>query len=236
MITTRSFAVLGALLALGLAVFGVQIGKAVRNGREFDRYFTVRGLSTREVKATLVIWPIRYAVSADDLPTLRQEIDRSKALVFAFLEQNRIATADCWSGIPAIEDRAAQYRDPNQLRLPRYNATLTLVVRSPQVDLVKHAIQQSDTLLNQGLALLADDYSNQTQFNFDALNEIKPAMIEEATANARAAAEKFAQDSHATVGRIRKATQGVVEITDRDIATPELKVVRVVTTVEFFIE
>ena len=53
MITTRSFAVLGALLALGLAVFGVQIGAAVKKGREFDRYFTVRGLSEREAKATL---------------------------------------------------------------------------------------------------------------------------------------------------------------------------------------
>ncbi len=236
MITTRSFAVLGALLALGLALFGIQIGKAVHDGREFDRYFTVRGLSTREVKATQVIWPIRYSVSAEDLPTLRQEIDRSKTLVFAFLAEHQISTTDCWIGIPATEDRAAQYRDPNQPRLPRYNATITLVVRSSQVDRVKQAIQKSDTLLDQGLALLVDDYAYRTQFEFDALNEIKPAMIEEATANARAAAEKFAQDSHATVGRIRKATQGVVEITDRDIATPELKVVRVVTTVEFFIE
>jgi uncharacterized protein len=61
-------------------------------------------------------------------------------------------------------------------------------------------------------------------------------MLKEATANARIAAEKFAQDSQSKVGSIRKATQGVIEIYDRDPASPELKTVRVVTTVEFFIE
>jgi hypothetical protein len=55
-------------------------------------------------------------------------------------------------------------------------------------------------------------------------------------ANARAAAEKFAQDSHSKVGRIRKANQGLMEIENRDAASPEFKVLRIVTTVDFFLE
>lgn len=236
MITTRSFAVLGALLALGLAVFGVQIGAAVKKGREFDRYFTVRGLSEREVKATLVIWPIRYAVSSEDLPTLRAEMDKARALVFEFLAENQVSTEDCSFGLPQISDREYQNRDKDRVPVPRYSAIMTLVVRSKNVDLVKKAIRNSEVLISKGLPLMGDDYGNQIEFLYDGVNAIKPAMIEEATANARAAAQKFAQDSQAKVGRIRKATQGVVEITDRDMASPELKVVRVVTTVEFFIE
>jgi uncharacterized protein len=65
--------------------------------------------------------------------------------------------------------------------------------------------------------------------------EVKPAMIVEATANARAAAEKFALDSNSQVGRIRRASQGAVDIRDRDAASPELKILRVVTTVDFFL-
>jgi len=68
------------------------------------------------------------------------------------------------------------------------------------------------------------------------LNDIKPDMIREATGNARASAEKFAQDSKSKVGKIRTASQGVVEIEDRDAASPEWKRVRVVTTVDFFLE
>jgi hypothetical protein len=238
MITTRSFAALGALLALGLAIFGIQIGAAVKKGREFDRYFTVRGLSEREVKSTLVIWPIKYEVSAEDLPALREEMDKAKKVVLQFLEENHVSLDECSFGLPRIQDRVWDNarREKDQVKLPRYSATMTLVVRSKQVDLVKKAIQKSEELVSKGLPLMSEEYGHRIEFSFDGINEIKPAMIEDATANARAAAEKFAQDSKAKVGRIRRATQGVVEMEDRDMASPELKVVRVVTTVEFFIE
>ena len=58
---SRAPLILGASLVIGLAVFGVLVGRAVKTGREFDRFLSVRGLSEREVKATLVIWPIRFS-------------------------------------------------------------------------------------------------------------------------------------------------------------------------------
>jgi len=236
MITTRSFAVLGALLALGLAIFGVQIGAAVKKGREFDRYFTVRGLSEREAKATLVIWPIRYSVASNALPDLQNEMEKARSVVLNYLTEAKIPLEECSFGLPNITDRADEHRTKDEPVLPRYNALMTLVVRSKNVDVVKNAIQKSDRLIAQGIPLIGDEYGHKVEFLFDGVNALKPAMIEEATANARAAAEKFAQDSKAKVGKIRKATQGVVEIEDRDVASPELKIVRVVTTIEFFIE
>jgi hypothetical protein len=110
------------------------------------------------------------------------------------------------------------------------------VVRSRNVDVVKLAIQKSEALIAKGVPLANQDYGNRISFEFDGVNAIKPVMIQEATANARQAAQKFAEDSKAEVGAIRKATQGVVDIQDRDIASPELKIVRVITTVEFFIK
>ena len=104
------------------------------------------------------------------------------------------------------------------------------------MDVVKKAIQKADTLLEKGVTLIAEDGAEKTQFIFDAVNDVKPDMIREATANARMAAEKFALDSKSKVGRIRKASQGALEIEDRDAASPEKKVLRVVTTVDFFLE
>src|SRR5208283_2356052 len=110
MITTRSFAVLGALLALGLGIFGIEIGAAVKKGREFDRYFTVRGLSEREVKATLVIWPIRFSVDSNDLPSLQGEMEKARSVVMEFLKENNISIEDCVLGLPSILDRADERR------------------------------------------------------------------------------------------------------------------------------
>lgn len=235
MITTRSFAVLGFLLAAGLAIFGVQIGHAVKKGREFDRFLSVRGLSEREVKATLAIWPIRFAVYAEDLPQLKQSIERTKTVVQNFLAEQGITPNEISYGLPAVSDKDEERHDEKYV-LPRYRAVTTLVVRSPKVDIVKQAIQHADSLLEKGITLVSNEYGDHTQFLFDGVNEAKPDMIKEATANARASAEKFAQDSKAKVGSIRRATQGVLEIEDRDVATPEIKTLRVVTTVDFFIE
>jgi hypothetical protein len=79
-------------------------------------------------------------------------------------------------------------------------------------------------------------------FIFTKLNELKPAMIAEATSRARDAAEQFARDSKTHVGGIRRANQGVFEILPRDQAngiqeeSQVEKTLRVVSTVEYLLE
>jgi hypothetical protein len=236
MITIRSFLVLGLSLIVGVAIFGVQIGRAVRMGREFDRYLAVKGLSEREVKATLVIWPIRFSVAAEELGALKTAMETNRALVISFLQERGIDSKEITQGLPVVSDREDERIQANRPSLARYRGVVTLVVRSSNVDVVKKAIQGADALLEKGVTLVGNEPGDRIEFIFNAVNDIKPDMIKEATANARAAAEKFAQDSKSKVGRIRRATQGALEIEDRDAASPERKVLRVVTTVDFFLE
>jgi hypothetical protein len=76
---------------------------------------------------------------------------------------------------------------------------------------------------------------------FTKLNDLKPEMLAESTANARKAAQQFAIESGRKVGAIRRAYQGVFEILPRDQvpgvdqAGQIVKTVRVVSTVEFFL-
>ncbi len=238
MITWRSFLVLGMSLILGLAIFGNQIGRAVKTGREFDRFLSVRGLSEREMKATLAIWPLKFSAYAEDLAALKAAMENDRALVISFLKENGIETNEITQGLPDVSDREDERIQTKAPTLARYRGVMTLVVRSPHVDVVKKAIQGVDALLEKGVALAGNENMDRISFIFDAdaVNTVKPDMIKEATANARVAAEKFAQDSKSKVGRIRRATQGTVEIEDRDVASPEKKIIRVVTTVDFFLE
>lgn len=73
-------------------------------------------------------------------------------------------------------------------------------------------------LLKQGIAVTVNNYS--VRYEYTKLNEIKPQMIEEATKNARKAAEKFAKDLGSKLGKIKNATQGQFVISDRDENTP----------------
>ena len=51
--------------------------------------------------------------------------------------------------------------------------------------------------------------------------------------NARIAAEQFARDSQASLGKLRRVSQGWFQVENRDAATPEFKVVRVVVDVQY---
>ncbi|HKI80862.1 MAG TPA: hypothetical protein VKA04_04395, partial [Pseudodesulfovibrio sp.] len=90
-------------------------------------------------------------------------------------------------------------------------------------------------LVSRGV-LLVQNYEFRPTFAFTGLNGIKPDMIAEATRNARDAARQFAEDSGSRVGGIKRATQGYFSLQDRDQYTPEIKKVRVVTSVDYFLE
>ena len=118
----------------------------------------------------------------------------------------------------------------------RYNATSVITVTSKNVDKVRKLMSEQAELLKQGIAISGGDYRYNVVYEFTGLNDVKPQMIEEATKNARAAAEKFAKDSDSSLGKIRNASQGQFSISDRDANTPYIKSIRVVTTVNYYLK
>ena len=73
------------------------------------------------------------------------------------------------------------------------------------------------------------------EYIYNGLNAIKPAMIEDATKKAREVADKFASDSNSALGKIKTASQGQFSIRERDKNNPHIKVIRVVSTVQYYL-
>ncbi len=231
---SSQFTVLGLLIAIGMALGGYFIGHGLMKARSSDRYVTVKGLSEREAPANLVLWPIVYTVTADDLDTLQQRLDDGAAKIQSFLGARFTAEEISFSA-PRVTDRQAQGMTAQQGKLDRYVAEATVTVRTEQIDEARSAMALSGALVKRGVALIRS-YEYQTQYLFTDLDAIKPEMIAEATRDARRAAEQFAEDSGSRVGGIRNAQQGYFSIQDRDKFSPEFKSIRVVTTIQFFLE
>ncbi|PSJ44017.1 hypothetical protein C7H85_14795 [Zobellella endophytica] len=226
--------VLGGLVALGLVWGGSYLKDAVQLWKQAERVVAVKGLAERQVRADLVLWPLSFSVSADSLAELYRAIDADKNKITAFLGQAGFTAQEQRFAAPVVQDLWAnqfgEQRPPQ-----RYRADAVLLVRSNQVERVKRTQPATAELVSQGV-LLTQSYEHKTQYVFTGLNDIKPQMIAEATANAREAAQQFAKDAEAEVGGIRSAQQGYFSVTDLDSYTPDIKQVRVVTSVEYLLE
>ena len=221
------------VLAIGIALAGYLVGHALIESRTSERRVSVRGLSEREVPANLVLWPIVFSVTSNDLVDLQRQADAGAAKVRAFLA-GEFPADQISASPPRVQDREAQGMTGDQRQLDRYTAEVVVTVRTDRIDAARKAIQRSGELVKQGVAVIRS-YEYNTQYLYTELDKIKPGMIAEATKDARRAAEQFAQDSGSKVGAIRTAQQGLFSIEDRDQFSPELKKVRVVTTVDYYL-
>jgi len=192
-------------------------------------------LSEMEVPANRVIWPLPFKEVGNDLLVLYDELKAKNEAIVAFLKKNGINDNEISISAPQVIDMEAdRYRSvPSPYR---YNITSVITVMSDNVELVRRLMSEQGELLQKGIAVGGDEYQYNVQYLFTKLNDIKPQMIEEATKNARIAAEKFARDSNSKLGKIKSANQGQITISDRDANTPYIKNIRVVSTIDYYLK
>jgi hypothetical protein len=234
----------GIAVSIGIALGGFFIGRGFVQSRTADRFVTVKGVAEREVKADLALWPIRFVAASNSLSQAQGEIARSTRQVMALLARHAVDTTTVEVlGLEVQDALANPYREGSITN--RYVVTQTLMVRSTVPDSIMAASQRVGELLEAGVVLSAGygpgGPAGTPTFLFTKLNDYKPDMIAEATANARKAAEQFAADSKSRLGTIRQANQGIFVILPRDQAsgvTEEsqlFKTIRVVATVDYYL-
>ncbi len=229
----RSFLVLGFAIGLGFAIAGLSMSYAFLKTRGTERYVSVKGLAVRNVDADQAIWPLSFTETGNSLTALQTSMDAKRGIIRKFLREAGFEESEISVSAPFIRDSEAEPTYGEKIRPEfRYTAQQTLSVRTGKVPLVRKTMEKTGQLVGQGVVLTAGGTAD---FLFTKLNSIKPDMIAQATENAREAAEQFAHDSGSKVGKIRTARQGLFSIDVRDRNSPELKVVRVVNTIEYFI-
>jgi hypothetical protein len=195
----------------------------------------VKGLSEREFPADVAIWPVKFSEANNDLNQLFSALQAKNALIVAFLKESGFGDEEISVSAPAIVDKQAQgYGDAQKIPY-RYTGNSTITVYTKKVETVLKSMKGLIELGKKGIAISGQDYNAKVEFLFTKLNDVKPQMIEEATKNARETAEKFAVDSKSKLGKIKNANQGQFSINDRDSNTPQIKKIRVVATVEYYL-
>lgn len=221
-------------LSIGIVSFGFILKGTALEVKSMERTVHVKGLAEREVIADTVIWPLQYSDVDNNLEALVSRVEQKNDAVIAFLKLHGFDDTEITTGSQSIIDKQArEYTDNNQKI--RYLVRSNITVYSSAPDKVINALSQVHQLAKQGIAIEQGNYATKVEYLFTGLNNIKPAMVQEATEKAREVANKFAKDSNSKLGKIKTARQGQFSISDRDSNTPQIKKVRVVSSIEYYL-
>ena len=220
----------GAIIAAAF-VLGLCMVWTVQTLKSYDDTVRVRGLCEKEVPADRVVWRINYSEKSNALADLRSTIRRNNDIIVDLLKQAGFTDDEIKVGTANYDDRYTYANNTSQITF-RYQANQVVTVFTKNLDLVRKVQQSLETdLVNQNI--LANSWAD---YQYLGLNDIKPTMISESLENARTAADEFAKNSRSRIGKMRTASQGYFEVEDLDENTPQVKKVRVVTTVEYYLK
>ncbi|NVJ64919.1 MAG: SIMPL domain-containing protein [Gammaproteobacteria bacterium] len=228
---------LGIFLAIGFALAGYFVSQTIYNSNVALNTAEAKGLAERRVEADIANWKLRFSVIGTDsnqISQLYSDAESRQKIIIELLKSNGFDEQEIQIGV--IDYSVQEFRDENQQLMEQKHLLVgSIIVETEQVKLVSKVRAKVNSLIAQGIAIdnLAPTY------RFTKLNDIKPAMLAEATKNARIAASEFAQIADVEVGGIRSARQGNFFIRDAgedygDTRKIE-KDVRVVTTITFYL-
>ncbi|PCK00347.1 MAG: hypothetical protein COA45_00770 [Zetaproteobacteria bacterium] len=232
-----NFFFLGLFIAIGLASSGYFIGQTMYNAKVALNTAEAKGLAERRVRADRANWVIRFSVvdkKKSSIPTLYKKAEANQATIIALLKKHGFEDREIDIGV--IDYYHQEFRDENRVLVDQnHQLTGSIHIETNKIEKISEARAAISKLITKGINIQSED----PQYRFTKLNEIKPAMLKEATKNARLAANEFAQNAGVTVGGIRNAHQGSFYVRDAgqdygDTAKID-KDVRVVTTITFYL-
>lgn len=226
------------ILTLGLVLSGYLLGDGLRRSKMAERSVTVRGLAERDVVANLATWSLGFAAEGEDPGAVQAKIEADTRKVQAFFRAAGFPASALNDAGGSINSRYDSDRNATITTISR-----TLQFRTTDVMRARRAYARQFDLIRGGVGLSGD---GGVVYSFTRLNAIKPELIGQSIGDARRGADRFARDSGTAVGGIKSATQGYFSIAARDgdvdgeggssAGASPLQKVRVVTTIEFYLD
>jgi len=214
MYETRSGTFMGAVvLAVGLVVATTIGGWFFVKGKRGDQTITVTGSARKRITSDLVIWRSAISYQAPTLSeayrSLAEAVPRVKAyMVSKGIAENQITVSSISS--QTLHGRSSDGVETSEIT--GYSLRQELSVRSTEVEKIGQIAREATELINQGILL----ESMAPEYLYTKLGDLKIEMLAEAAKDAKRRAEQIAQSTDSSIGTVRTARMGVLQITAAD--------------------
>jgi uncharacterized protein len=167
---------------------------------------SVTGSARRNVMSDLVIWRGSFSVEHAELKEAQRRLKEDRSKVESFLSQRKITSFVVQPiQIEEIRSRASDQEN----KVAAYRLRQTVEIQSSEVPKLSSLGTEAGELVESGVAFVPQA----PEFIYTRIAEAKLEMMAEATADAKARAEKIAIPGGRRIAGLRSAKMGVIQIT-----------------------
>lgn len=202
-----------AIASLGFVIAAALLGQAIKNRNKSQNTISVTGLGAKKFTSDLITWSANFSKSNVDLKSAYDELAADRKIISEYLKSKGVKDAEMVFSAVDIQKKFRSYNDANgnyvQGEFSGYNLTQSVFIESKEVAKIENLSRIITEIINQGVELT----SSQPQYFYTKLAEVKQEMIADATKDAKQRAEKIATNAGSSIGNLKKASMGVIQIT-----------------------
>ena len=209
-LNARVFASLLIGICVILSAYVFMKGYRDRNGKE--NVIHVTGMGSRNFDSDLIVWRGSFSKSNIDLAAASASLESDRNTIKNYLIGKGIQENEIVFSAMEIrknfDDTRNSEGDITGSVFTGYSISQMVTIESSEVSKVEQISREVTELIASGVEF----YSENPEFYYTKLAELKIEMVTEATTDARIRAEKIAQSSGSDLGSLQTAEMGIFQI------------------------
>ena len=199
----------GAVLAAANVLCVIILAFAWMHVKGDAKVISVTGSARKVIQSDLIVWEAKISVSNPDLQKGYDALKASTDRTIAYLKQqsvpdNEVGLSSIWINKHFARDEKGNPTD----KVTSYDLIQTVQITSSDVGRISTVAARITGLIKEGVVL----ESQAPRYLYTKLGELKITLLADATKDATARAQQIAANSGASLGPIRDARMGVMQI------------------------
>lgn len=199
------------VLAIGLVGAAYMVSKFYLSVKH-EKAITVKGYAESDLVSDIGHFTCAVSVRGKDLRDAYANLQASKTAVLGFLRQKGFAESEIRADTISTSKVNKKNKDGDELNeVEFFDVSQSVMVASTNVLLIQDASTTATDLIKDGIDISVGD----PQYLVSDLKDMKVKLLALATEDGYRRAQALARSSHAKVGGLVSAEQGVIQITRR---------------------
>lgn len=205
-----------AIIGIAAIIAFAIIGRAYKYRSTTMETIVVTGLAEKDFNSDLIVWNGSYSRKSMDLRSAYAALKSDENAIRSYLTKKGISNSEMVFSSVMINKEFNTQVDENGRNAGQefsgYNLMQTVKVESSRIDLIDKISREATELIETGI-----EFNSQAPLFYNTkLTELKMELLAKASADAKARAETIAENAGSDLGKLKKATMGVFQITGKN--------------------